>query len=190
MESLKKMISLYGTIPSDGVVKVDSFLNHMIDPNLILEIGKELASRFNAEKIDKILTIEASGIAPALGVAFTLGVPVLFAKKSLPSTMVAGYQSEVHSFTKKKNYTIFVSKEYISKDEKILIVDDFLAMGNSLSAMNDIIHQADAQCIGAGIVIEKSFQQGRQILEAQGMKIESLVRIKNLSVKEGFIFYD
>lgn len=181
MDLLKQKIIELGTIPKEGILKVDNFLNHVIDPRLIMEIGKDLAQRFQGEKIDKILTIEASGIAPALGVALELNVPLLFAKKSIPSTLADGYSTIVHSFTKSKNYDIFVSKEYILSGERILIIDDFLAMGNAILGMKTLIEMGGAHCIGVGIVIEKSFQQGRKILEDNGLHIESLVRLKSIS---------
>lgn len=185
---LREKITQFAKVPKDGVIKVDSFLNHLIDPELMIEIGKEIASRFKNKNIDKVLTIEASGIAPALGTALCLKVPVLFAKKSMPSTMIEGYSAKVHSFTKDKDYDIFVSKEYLKEGENILIVDDFLAMGSAIMGMKYIIDEAKANCIGAGIVIEKSFQLGRGILEKNNILIESIVRIKSISVDKGIEF--
>ncbi|MGL5254275.1 MAG: xanthine phosphoribosyltransferase [Brevinema sp.] len=190
MISLKEMVLLHASVPADGIIKVDRFLNHIIEPTLILQIGQDIGARFQEFKIDKILTIEASGIAPALGVGLALNVPVLFAKKSQPSTMIDGYTVDVHSFTKQKDYKIFVSKEYLRPDEHVLIVDDFLAMGNSILGMKDIIKQAGAHCIGAGIVIEKSFQAGRSILEKEGLKVESLIRIQSISAQDGIQFLE
>lgn len=180
MQLLKDYILQQAIVPKEGILKVDSFLNHIIDPTLMIEIGKELAQRFQGHRIDKILTLEASGIAPALGTALALDVPLLFAKKTLPSTLSDGYHCKVHSFTKQKDFDIFVSKEYIKKDENILIVDDFLAMGNAILGLRDIIHMGQAHCVGAGIVIEKSFQKGRDILTNKGILVESLVQIKSL----------
>ncbi len=178
---LKEKILTLGTVPKDGVLKVDNFLNHIIDPKLIMEIGRELASRFQNQKIDKILTLESSGIAPALGTALALDVPLLFAKKSIPSTMNDGYSAKVHSFTKNKTSDIFVSKEYITAGENILIVDDFLAMGNAVLGMKKIIEEGGAHCAGVGIVIEKSFQDGRRILEEHGLRVESLARLSKIT---------
>lgn len=181
MQILQQKILKLATVPKEGVLKVDNFLNHIIDPKLMINIGKELAERYKGTKIDKILTLEASGIAPALGTALALEVPLLFAKKSIPSTMSDGYYTTIHSFTKKKDYDIFISKEYISKGENILIVDDFLAMGNSVLGMTELIQMGGANCVGVGIVIEKSFQQGRQILSKKSIRVESLVRLKYIA---------
>lgn len=181
MELLMQKIRDYGSVPMEGVLKIDSFLNHIVDPHLLSEIGKELALRFKDKKIDKVITLEASGIAPAFGTALALNVPLLFAKKALPSTMVSGYQAEVHSFTKKRTYNIFASKEYILEGERILIVDDLLATGNAILGMKKLIELGGAHCVGAGIVIEKSFQNGREILKEHGIEVESLVRLKQIS---------
>ncbi len=178
---LQEKILELSTVPREGILKVDNFLNHIIDPQLMLAIGKELALRFKDSNIDKVLTLEASGIAPALGVALELNVPLLFAKKSLPSTMAEGYSTKIYSFTKNKDYDIFVSKEYIKKDENILIIDDFLAMGHAVLGMQKLIIMGKANCIGVGIVIEKSFQSGRQTLVDQGIHLESLVRLKSVA---------
>ena len=177
---LQERILQFGTVPKEGILKVDNFLNHIIDPKLVMELGKELANRFKDTPIDKVLTIEASGIAPALGVALELDVPLLFAKKSIPSTMADGYYTRVHSFTKNKDYDIFVSKQYINKGENILIIDDFLAMGNAILGMKELITQGGGNCVGVGIVIEKSFQKGRDILLKEGLHLESLVRLKSV----------
>ena len=181
MQLLQQKILELSTVPKEGILKVDNFLNHIIDPQLIIEIGKELALRFKDSKIEKVLTLEASGIAPALGVALALNIPLLFAKKSLPTTMADGYHTQIHSFTKNKDYDIFVSKEYIKKGENILIVDDFLAMGHAVLGMKKIIEMGEANCVGVGIIIEKSFQPGRQLLLEQGIHLESLVRLKSVS---------
>ncbi len=178
---LKEKILQLGTVPREGVLKVDRFLNHIIDPRLMMEIGRELSFKFKDQKIDKVLTLESSGIAPALGTALELGVPLLFAKKSLPSTMHDAYTAQVFSFTKNKTSDIFVSKEYITAGENILIVDDFLAMGNAVLGMKQIIEEGGAHCAGVGIVIEKSFQDGRKILEEHGLRVESLARLKSIS---------
>lgn len=188
MQKLKDKILKYGKVPAEGVIKVDSFLNHIIEPELIMEIGKFLADKFKDTKVDKILTIEASGIAPALGTAIALKVPVLFAKKSKPSTMIEGYTADVHSFTKKTDYTIFVSKEYLNAGENILIIDDFLAFGRSIVGMKKIIDDAKCNCVGVGIVVEKRFQGGRELLEKEGIRIESAVSIKSALPDKGIEF--
>ncbi|MGL4676887.1 MAG: xanthine phosphoribosyltransferase [Brevinema sp.] len=181
MKLLQEKIIELSEVPKEGILKVDNFLNHLIDPQLILEIGRELALRFEGTKIDKVLTLEASGIAPALGVALILQCPLLFAKKSLPSTISNGYHTKVYSFTKNKEFDIFVSKTYITPGEHILIVDDFLAMGNAVLGMKKLIEMGDGHCTGVGIIIEKSFQEGRKILLDHGLHLESLVRLKRVS---------
>lgn len=188
MELLQQKILELATVPKEGVIKVDNFLNHIIDPELMIMIGENLAKRFAGIKVDKILTLEASGIAPALGVALALKVPLLFAKKSLPSTMHEGYHTKIHSFTKNKDYDVFVSKEYINKDENILIVDDFLAKGNAILGLKKLIEAGQGNCVGVGIVIEKSFQDGRQRLLAEGLVVESLVRLKSVSLPNNIEF--
>ncbi len=181
MQLLQQKIIESSRVPKEGILKVDSFLNHIIDPQLMMEVGKELAHRFSDVQIDKIITIEASGIAPALGASLELNVPLLFAKKSLPSTMADGYTTTIHSFTKNTDTHIFVSKEYIKEGERILIVDDFLAMGHAVIGLQKLIEMGGATCVGAGIVIEKSFQNGRELLLSQGLRVESLVRLKRVS---------
>ncbi|MGL5956296.1 MAG: xanthine phosphoribosyltransferase [Brevinema sp.] len=181
MKLLQDKIIELSKVPQEGILKVDNFLNHLIDPQFIIEIGQELAQRFEGEKIDKVLTLEASGIAPALGVALQLKIPLLFAKKSLPSTMSEGYHTKIYSFTKKKEFDIFVSKEYINQGEHILIVDDFLAMGHAVLGMKTLIEMGGATCAGVGIIIEKSFQEGRKLLIENGLHLESLVRLKRVS---------
>ena len=177
MMDLKNKILKEAKVPKEGILKVDNFLNHQIDPELMMSIGNDLAERLKHTKPTKILTVEASGIAPALGVALALNIPLVFAKKSLPSTMIEGYQAKVHSFTKKTDYNIFVSAEYLQKGERILIIDDFLAMGNSIVGMLTIIEESGAECVGIGIVIEKTFQNGRNVIKKHGLPLESLVKV-------------
>jgi xanthine phosphoribosyltransferase len=182
MELLKKRIIEYGRIISPEILKVDSFLNHQIDPVLMNEIGDEFAKLFGSEKITKILTIESSGIAPSLMTAFKMGVPLLFAKKSLPSTMTTGtYSSGVHSFTKNRDYNIFVSSQLMQQGERILIIDDFLAHGSASNALIDLVDQSGAELAGVGIVIEKGFQNGGEILRQKGIRLESLAVIESMT---------
>lgn len=188
MQLLKERIVKDGVAIGTEIVKVDSFLNHQIDVLLVDKIGEEFYARFKDQKIDKILTIEASGIAVACSAARLFGVPVIFAKKSEPSTMVDGtYQTEVKSFTKNKSSRICVSKNYISAGEKILIIDDFLAHGEALTGLADLVGQAGAITVGAGIVIEKQFQGGGDQLRQAGLQIESLAKIT--AIKDGVIYF-
>ncbi|AYE34445.1 xanthine phosphoribosyltransferase [Clostridium septicum] len=179
MEALKKKILEEGKIREGNILKVDCFLNHQMDIKFFNEIGKEFKNRFKDQKIDKILTIEASGIGIAAIVSQYFDyAPVVFAKKTESLNLDKEvYESEVHSFTKKKTYKVRVGKEFINKDENILIIDDFLAQGCATKGMIDIVKQADANIVGAGIVIEKGFQEGRKVLEEMGIRVESLAII-------------
>lgn len=179
MEALKKKILEEGKIREGNILKVDCFLNHQMDIKFFNEIGKEFKNRFKDQKIHKILTIEASGIGIAAIVSQYFDyAPVVFAKKTESLNLDKEvYESEVHSFTKKKTYKVRVGKEFINKDENILIIDDFLAQGCATKGMIDIVKQADANIVGAGIVIEKGFQEGRKVLEEMGIRVESLAII-------------
>lgn len=182
MEILKNKIRDYGVLISDRVLKVDSFLNHQLDPELIVDIGKEFAERFSKDEITKILTVEASGIAVALTTAMELKVPCVFAKKNKPSTIQGEvYSAFVHSFTKDQTVTISVAANYIEPGDKVLIIDDFLAMGSASKGLVEIVNQAQATLVGVGIVIEKGFQKGGQELRSNGIRVESLVIIKSLA---------
>jgi len=181
MELLKKRILEDGKILPGNVIKVDGFLNHQLDVRLINEMGKEFLLRFKDIKVDKILTIEASGIAIAAITAQYFDVPVVFAKKAEgktthPDTLT----SKVYSFMKDKTYPVFVSRQFIKENENILIIDDFLANGQAVLGLTDIITQAHAHCVGVGIVIEKGFQDGGQILKEKGLNLQSLVVIDNI----------
>jgi len=182
MEILKKKILSQGSVIGSEILKVDSFLNHQIDVKLLNEIGLEFKKRFENQEITKILTVEASGIGIACIVAqYFNNVPVVFAKKHEATTLDAGvYEAEVFSFTKNKNYKIKTSKKYINKEDKILIIDDFLANGNAALGLISISRQAGANVVGVGIVIEKAFQKGRICIEKEGVKVESLAIIKSL----------
>lgn len=175
MELLKKKIMEEGKVVSEEILKVDSFLNHQIDVELFQEIGKEFYKRFGEKKITKILTVEASGIALASIAALYFKVPVVFAKKTDSRNLDAQkYISQVYSFTKQTTYDIQISKRYLSKEDHILIIDDFLANGKAALGLIDIINQAGAVIEGIGIVIEKGFQQGGKILRDKNIHVESL----------------
>lgn len=181
MELLKKRILEDGKILAGSVIKVDGFLNHQLDIPLINEMGKEFLLRFADLNIDKILTIEASGIAIAAITAQYFNVPVVFAKKSEgKTTNLDAYTSKVFSFTKDKTYPVFVSRQFIKEGENILIIDDFLANGQAVLGLVDIIQQANANCIGVGIVIEKGFQNGGRILKDKNLNLQSLVIIDSI----------
>ena len=180
MNTLKERILQDGCCLEGGVLKVDSFINHQIDASLMMEIAKEFAKRFEDTKIDKVITIEASGIAPAIMVASLLGVPMLFAKKKVPSTMNGILKSEVFSFTKSRSYNICISGEFLKKDEKCLFIDDFLANGNAALGILDLASQAGAEVVGMAFLIEKGFQAGGKLLREKGIHIESLAIIGSL----------
>lgn len=180
MKLLKELILSQGEVKNSSLLKVDSFLNHQIDPNLMFEIGQELKRRFADEGVTKVLTIEASGIAIGIMAGYAFNVPLVFAKKKKPSTMNDSYNVTVHSFTKDTDYNITVSKEYINKNDKVLIVDDFLAMGNAVIGLKEIVETAGAEVVGVGIVVEKGFQKGGDLLREKGLKVESLAIIDSL----------
>ena len=181
MKLLKDRILKDGKIAPGGILKVDNFLNHQIDVELLNEIGKEFKKRFECEKINKILTIEASGIGIACVVAQYFGVPVVFAKKS-KSKNISGdvYKSTVYSYTHKIANEVIVSKDFIGKGDNVLIIDDFLANGKALFGLLDILEQADACVSGIGIVIEKNFQEGGNMIREKGIHLESLAVIESM----------
>ena len=182
MYALEQKILSEGIVLSDEVLKVDAFLNHQIDPVMMQLIGKEFAARFKDAGITKIITIEASGIAPAIMAGLELGVPVIFARKYQSLTLKDDlYRSRVFSFTKQTESTIAISNKHISSADKALVIDDFLANGQAALGLIDLIHQAKAEVVGVGIVIEKSFQPGRDILLEKGYRVESLARVKSLA---------
>lgn len=181
MELLEKRILQDGTVKEDNILKVDSFLNHQLDVELLNEIGKEFKRLFADKKITKILTIEASGIAIASVAAQYFGVPVLFAKKAKSQNLDGElYTSVVHSYTYGKDYTITVAKKFLSPREHILIIDDFLAVGKALNGLLDIAAQAGATVEGIGIVVEKGFQEGGKNLRRQGYNLHSLAIVDSM----------
>ena len=181
MEQLKQQIRAHGVVLSDQVLKVDAFLNHQVDPRLMQQIGVEFARRFRDQAIDKVLTVETSGIAPALMTALALGVPLVFARKQQSLTLTGPLLSaRVYSFTKQVESTIAISARHLAAGERVLIVDDFLAHGQAAQGLIAIARQAGAQVVGIGIVIEKSFQPGRGELDRLGYRVESLARIAAL----------
>lgn len=189
MKLLEDRILKDGHIGADNVLKVDSFLNHQIDVSFVCELGKEFYRLFKDENITKILTIEASGIGIACLAAQYFGVPVVFAKKTKTINIYSDtYSATVHSYTHKKDYDIVVSKEFLSKEDNVLIIDDFLAKGSALTALLMLIEKAGAKTAGAGIVIEKAYQGGGNLVRDMGVRVESLAKIKSISKKDGIVF--
>lgn len=189
MKLLEDRILKDGHIGADNVLKVDSFLNHQIDVSFVCELGKEFYRLFKDENITKILTIEASGIGIACLAAQYFGVPVVFAKKTKTINIYSDtYNATVHSYTHKKDYDIVVSKEFLSKEDNVLIIDDFLAKGSALTALLMMIEKAGAKTAGAGIVIEKAYQGGGNLVRDMGVRVESLAKIKSISKKDGIVF--
>lgn len=182
MKELVERIQQDGRILEDGVLKVDSFVTHQVDPVLMAKIGKTFAEAFKDNKITKVVTIEASGIAPALYAAQYLQVPMVFARKSKSLTMNEELlTSEVYSFTKQVTSSVSISRKFLTKEDNVLIVDDFLANGQAAKGLIELCRQAGSHVEGIGIVIEKSFQAGRKSLEEMGLKVVSLARIESLS---------
>ena len=180
MKQLKERILSDGKCFPGGILKVDNFINHQMDPVLMHDMAKELVKRFSSHQINKVITIEASGIAPAIMVGAILGVPVLFAKKKVPSTMENMLVTEVFSFTKGRSYSVCVSGDYLCKDDKVLFIDDFLANGNAAKGIIDLVNQAGASLEGMGFLIEKGFQTGGDELRSRGIHVESLAIIDSL----------
>ena len=177
---LVERIKKDGVCLDGGILKVDSFVNHQIDPTLLQSMSIEFVRRFANKEINKILTIEASGIAPAIMVGFLLNVPVVFAKKKKPSTVGDMLVTEVFSFTKNKSYSVCCSKDFLHQGDKVLFIDDFLANGNAAKGIIDLVKQAGAELAGMGFIIEKSFQHGGDFLRNSGFQVESLAIIDSL----------
>ncbi|NLN15134.1 MAG: xanthine phosphoribosyltransferase [Tissierellia bacterium] len=181
MQLLKDRIIKEGRILEGNVIKVDSFLNHQVDVNLINEVGRKFKSLFQDVKVDKILTAETSGIAIAAIVAQYFNAPMVFARKTESKNLDKDtYTSEVYSYTKAKTYKIRVSKKYLREGENILIIDDFLANGKALEGLIDIVKQAKASLVGIGVVIEKGFQEGGRKIREKGIRLESLAIIDSI----------
>ena len=189
MKLLEDRIRKDGKIRSGDVLKVDSFLNHQMDIALFDEIGKEFYRLFGGENVTKILTIEASGIGIACIAARHFGVPVIFAKKNKTKNIAGDvYTSKVESFTHGKVYDIIVSKEFLHEEDRVLLIDDFLANGSALQGLIKLVQDAGATLVGAGICVEKAFQPGGDLIRAMGVRVESLARIKSMSVENGVKF--
>lgn len=190
MQLLKDRIRKDGKIKGGNVLKVDSFLNHQMDIKLFEEIGKEFKRRFADVEVNKILTIEASGIGIACVVAQYFGVPVLFAKKNKTKNIAGDvYTSKVESFTHGRVYDIIVSKEFLGKGDKVLLIDDFLANGKALEGLAKLVEDSGAELVGAGVVIEKGFQPGGDNLRKQGIRLESLAIVDSMDEETGTIVF-
>jgi len=185
MNFLEEKILQDGVIKEGNILKVDSFLNHQIDIDIMRKIAEELQRRFQGEEITKILTIEASGIAIASVAALYFNVPVLFAKKT-QSVNVDGdkYTADAFSFTHKCTNHVFVSKRYLNPEDKVLIIDDFLALGSAMLALTNIVEQAGATVVGIGIAIEKGIQDGGDIIREKGYRLESIAIVDEMNAAE------
>jgi len=192
MELLEQKIRQEGRVKGQGILKVDSFLNHQLDVALFDEMGKAFAKRFAGEGVNKILTIETSGIAIATSTARYFDYcPVVFGKKYVSLNLDEEiYSSDVYSYTKQQAYKIMVSKKYLSPTDRILIIDDFLANGKAAEALIELINQAGASLVGVGIAIEKGFQEGGALIRQQGIALESLAIIDEMSEEKGIVFRD
>ena len=180
MDLLKKRILQDGKCFEGGILKVDSFINHQMDPILMKSIGVEFVRRFANKDFNKVMNIEASGIAPAIMVGYLLELPVVFAKKKQPKTMENMISTTVRSFTKDREYNVCISKDFLTKEDRVLFIDDFLANGNAANGIIDLIDQAGAQLAGMGFIIEKAFQHGGEVLRERGIHVESLAIIDSL----------
>ncbi|WP_407390547.1 xanthine phosphoribosyltransferase [Carnobacterium jeotgali] len=179
MKELEERILKDGNVLGGEVLKVDNFLNHQIDPKLMQSIGNEFATHFANKGITRIVTIESSGIAPAVFAGLALDVPVVFARKQKSLTLTDDlYSTDVYSFTKKSTSTIVISKKFLEKTDRILLIDDFLANGQAAKGLIKLCNEAQAEVVGIGIVIEKSFQIGRELLEEENYDVYSLARIR------------
>ena len=191
MELLKERIRRDGTVKGNDVLKVDSFLNHQMDVALFEEIGREFLRRFDGCGVNKILTIEASGIGIACVTAQFFRCPVIFAKKSQTKNIAgAVYTTKVESFTHGRVYDVIVSKKFLGAEDNVLIIDDFLANGAALEGLIDLVEQPGARLAGAGVVIEKAFQPGGERLRARGIRVEALARVRSMSEETGVEFAD
>lgn len=188
MDKLKEMINERGEVKDGNILKVDSFLNHQLDAEFLYEMGSEFYKLFKDEGITKIVTIEVSGIAIASMAALFFKVPVVFAKKTESVNLDKDvYSSKVYSYTKMKEYNIMVSKRYLNENDKLLIIDDFLAVGNAMKGLIDVSKQSGAEVKGIGIVIEKGFQQGGKFLRSEGYNLKSLAIVEEM--KNGNIIF-
>ncbi len=190
MKLLEERIRKDGVVKEGNVLKVDSFLNHQMDTALFAEMGKEWKRLFADKKINKILTIEASGIGIACIVAQEFGVPVVFAKKTQTLNIDgAVYSSRIHSFTHSRDYDVIVSKKFLGEGDNILIIDDFLANGCALEGLINMVHASGATLAGVGIAVEKGFQSGGKLIRDKGVQLESLAIVESMNAETGEIVF-
>ena len=190
MKAMEEKIRKEGKVFPGHILKVGSFLNHQLDTAFLMEVGKEIADLYKDETIDKIVTIETSGVAVAFAAAVALNVPVVYAKKHKSSNLPPDlYSAIVHSFTHNTDYTVYISKDFLHEGEKVLIVDDFLAVGNALNGLMDMVNQANAETVGIATAIEKGFQGGGDSIRAKGIRVESMAIIDEMTDSE-IIFRD
>ena len=183
-----KILSDAAVLPGH-ILKVNSFLNHQIDVCFLAELGKEVANLFKNDNVNKIVTVEASGIAIAAAFAMQMQVPMVFAKKSSAKNMSGDILTQtVHSYTHNRDYDIVIEKRFLGKGDRVLIVDDFLANGAALTGLIELVEQSGATLVGCGICIEKAFQPGGDMLRSKGIRVESLARVKSMSVENGIEF--
>ena len=191
MELLKQKIRSEGRIFAGDVLKVDNFLNHRMDVDFLCALGQEFYERFADCGVNKILTIEASGIGIACLTAQFFHCPVLFAKKAKTSNLSDElWASKVHSYTHNTDHDVVVSKNYLGKGDRVLIIDDFLANGSALNALIELCQQSGAEIVGAGIVIEKAYQEGGDMIRSRGIRVESLARVRSMDPETGVEFVD
>ena len=190
MNFLEERIVKDGIVKEGNILKVDSFLNHQMDVTLFQQMGKEFQRRFAEKPINKILTIEASGIAVGSVVALEFACPLVFAKKSKTKNIAGDvYKTQVASFTHGTTYDVMVSKRFLTPEDRVLIVDDFLAVGNALRGLIDLVHQSGATLVGCGTVIEKGYQHGGDQLRAEGVRVESLAIVESMDHTTGQICF-
>ena len=190
MDLLKKKILEEGQVYAGNILKVDCFLNHQIDCGFLAEVGKEFHRLYNFEGVNKILTIDASGIAFGAMVAQEFGCPLVFAKKNKTKNIAGDvYTAPVESFTHGTTYNIMVSKKFLNPGDKVLIVDDFLAIGNALKGLISLVKESGAELVGCGTVIEKGYQHGGDKLRAEGIRVESLAIIESMDADKGEIVF-
>lgn len=190
MDLLKKKILEEGQVYAGNILKVDCFLNHQIDCGFLAEVGKEFHRLYKDEGINKILTIEASGIAIGTMVAQEFGCPLVFAKKNKTKNIAGDvYTAQVESFTHGTTYNIMVSKKFLNPGDKVLIVDDFLAIGNALKGLISLVKESGAELVGCGTVIEKGYQHGGDELRAEGIRVESLAIIESMDADKGEVVF-
>lgn len=182
MDRLKKRLLTDGEICDGDIIRVDMFLNHCLDTELIEEIGKQLAKRFKAERPTKVLTAESSGIPIAIFAAHALGIPAVYAKKYQADYIDPSvYSTEIHSFSMEKSFTLRVSKRYLEEDDRVLLIDDILSSGQSTLGLIDLVSQAGAEIVGVGVAIEKAGREGGELLRRMGIRVEALVTVERVT---------